>query len=98
MGRDKRPKRDDDEPVEPGKLDQGCWLLIIFLIILLNGQSFCCPTGSGNLDDDESVEGGGGETTKEEKNAFAMRVLRRIRTKLEGREPGTNYSQSTILI
>ena len=50
------------------------------------------------MDDDESVEGGGGETTKEEKNAFAMRVLRRIRTKLEGREPGTNYSQSTILI
>ncbi len=39
------------------------------------------------IDDDETVEAA---TTKEEKNAFAMRVLRRIRTKLEGREPGEN--------
>lgn len=37
------------------------------------------------VDDDDSVQT---STTKEEKNAFAMRVLRRIRTKLEGREPG----------
>jgi hypothetical protein len=42
---------------------------------------------SGLADEDEGVNRGG-ETSKEEKNAFAMRVLRRVRTKLEGREPG----------
>ena len=49
-------------------------------------------------DDDDGVQrgGGGGETTKEEKNAFAMRVLRRVRTKLEGREPGKDFKKTFI--
>ena len=45
----------------------------------------CVTVAAVTVDDDDSVEAA---TTKEEKNAFAMRVLRRIRTKLEGREPG----------
>ena len=45
----------------------------------------CVIVAAVTVDDDDSVEAA---TTKEEKNAFAMRVLRRIRTKLEGREPG----------
>jgi hypothetical protein len=57
------------------KMKMYFFIIIIFKIV------------SGLADEDEGVNRGG-ETSKEEKNAFAMRVLRRVRTKLEGREPG----------
>jgi hypothetical protein len=54
---------------------------------------------AGLLEEDEGAVQTGVETatTKEEKNAFAMTVLRRIRTKLEGREPGAHIFKVATL-